>query len=68
MVHIGVTSKLAAAARDGAASTSTSSQPRITFSGSWPSLTHPVIDKVHAAMVIFFVAHLGWTGANLLEV
>ncbi|CAL1144356.1 unnamed protein product [Cladocopium goreaui] len=40
----------------------------ITFSGSWPSLTHPVIDKVHAAMVIFFVAYITVVAFGLIRV
>lgn len=38
--------------------------PRITFSGSWPSFTHPLIEKVHAGLVLFFVLHLGTDAAG----
>ncbi len=38
--------------------------PRITFSGSWPSFTHPLIEKVHAGLVLFFVVHLGQDAAR----
>lgn len=40
----------------------------ITFSGSWPSFTRPVIDKVHAAMVIFFVAYITVVAFGLIRV
>lgn len=40
----------------------------ITFSGSWPSFTRPVIDKVHAAMVIFFVVYITVVAFGLIRV
>lgn len=40
----------------------------ITFSGSWPSFTHPLIEKVHAGLVLFFVLYITVVAFGLIRV
>ena len=40
----------------------------LTFSGSWPSQTRPVIEKVHAGLVIFFVIYITTVAFGIIRV
>lgn len=40
----------------------------LTFSGSWPSQTRPLIEKVHAGLVLFFVIYITTVAFGIIRV
>ena len=40
----------------------------LTFSGSWPSQTRPLIEKVHAGLVFFFLVYITIVAFGIIRV